>query len=429
VSHPLALTKRTAPLFGAALLAIAMAFVGLRFAFARSSAPLGPPKPASTPPASTPEIGTDASSEDAPPVNERRVALGRKIFFDKALSEPRGTSCASCHDPAHGFAGNNGSTIGVAAGSRPNHFAKRNTPSVLYLKFVRRFHVHWEEDAPLIDARGGFFWDGRSDSIAELVKQPLTNPDEMNNASARQIDDKIKSGDYAEDFRKEFGDAIDDPEASLRALGDAVNAYLLSPEMSPFSSKYDDYIRGRTELTPLEAAGLKLFKDSAKGGCAGCHKLNDSIPIPERSLFTDYGYEALAAPRNRRLPATRDPQYFDLGLCKRPDTHYHTDGEQFCGSFRAPSLRNVATRQSFMHNGAFSKLRDVVSFYATRATNPKRWYTHGAIFDDIPAKYHQYVNVDKAPYNRHEREAPPLDETEIDAIVAFLGTLTDAEFR
>jgi cytochrome c peroxidase len=82
-----------------------------------------------------------------------------------------------------------------------------------------------------------------------------------------------------------------------------------------------------------------------------------------------------------------------------------------------------------MHNGVFSTLRDVVAFYATRATNPTRWYKRGVVFDDMPAQYRQNVNVDKAPYNRHEGEVPPLDESDIDAIVAFLGTLTDAQFR
>ena len=66
-------------------------------------------------------------------------------------------------------------------GSRPGHFASRNTPSVLYLKYVKRFHYHWEEDMPLPDAFGGFFWDGRADSITALVRQPLLNPDEMGN--------------------------------------------------------------------------------------------------------------------------------------------------------------------------------------------------------------------------------------------------------
>src|SRR5580704_2982478 len=100
-----------------------------------------------------------------------RVALGRQMFFDQTLSDPPGTSCASCHDPAHAFAGNNGSLNGVARGSRPGHFARRNTPSVLYLKYVPRFHFHWEEDVDVPDGVGGFFWDGRVDSIASLVRQ------------------------------------------------------------------------------------------------------------------------------------------------------------------------------------------------------------------------------------------------------------------
>jgi cytochrome c peroxidase len=81
-----------------------------------------------------------------------------------------------------------------------------------------------------------------------------------------------------------------------------------------------------------------------------------------------------------------------------------------------------------MHNGVFSKLRDVIAFYATRDTSPERWYKSG-VFDDIPTEYRDNVNVDKAPYNRRRGGSPALDDQEIDAIVAFLGTLTDAQFR
>jgi cytochrome c peroxidase len=359
-----------------------------------------------------------------------RVFLGRTIFFDPRLSVPEGTSCASCHDAKRAFAGNHGSTNGVALGSRPNHFAKRSTPSVLYLQFVRKFHLHWEEDAPLVGAYAGFFWDGRVDSIVDLVKQPLLNPDEMNAGDAARIAATIAAGPYAADFRREFGSVLDDPDpnAALKALSDAVDAYLLSPEMSPFSSRYDDYIRGREQLTPMEAQGLKLFKDPAKGACSGCHRVDDRSPDPKGSLFTDYQFDAVGAPRNRALPATHDPKYFDLGLCERVDADYKAKTEEFCGRFRTPSLRNVAVRQSFMHNGVFSKLRDVVAFYATRDTNPERWYKAGT-FDDIPAMYRDNVNVDKPPYNRRRGATPALDDQEIDAITSFLGTLTDAQFR
>jgi cytochrome c peroxidase len=372
--------------------------------------------------ANTPPLPSAATS--APEPNQAaREALGKRIFFDKNLSEPAGTSCASCHDPARGFAGNNGSKLGVALGSRPGHFAARNTPSVMYLKFARPFHLHWEEDAPLVDAYGGFFWDGRVDQLADVPKQPLLNPNEMNNASSSDVLEKLRRSEYASEFRQEFGE-WSDAERALQALGQALAAYLMSPELSPFSSKYDRYIQHRAEFSAEEALGLRLFKDSAKGGCSECHELHDTMPTPERSLFTNYAFDAVGVPRNTKLPLNGERNHFDLGLCQRPNPRFNSDSPEFCGAFRTPSLRNVALRESFMHNGAFSSLRDVVRFYATRSTNPQRWYA-GAEFDDLPPKYRQYVNVDQAPYNRHAGDAPALNTREIDAIVAFLGTLSD----
>jgi cytochrome c peroxidase len=401
-------------------------------AFSTKPAPVQAPRNHDVHPVAASAAGAEAAqtSGATAQTSGARVSLGRTLFFDPRLSDPEGTSCASCHDPKRAFAGNHGSTNGVALGSRPNHFAKRNTPSVLYLRFVRKFHLHWEEDAPRVNTYAGFFWDGRVDSIVDLAKQPLLNPDEMNAGDAARVAATIAAGPYAADFRKEFGSILDDSDSNttLKALGEAMEAYLLSPEMAPFSSRYDDYIRGKEQLTPIEALGLKLFKDPAKGACSGCHKLNDGSPDPKASLFTDYEFDAVGAPRNRALPATRNPDYFDLGLCERADDDYKSKTAEFCGQFRTPSLRNVAVRQSFMHNGVFSKLRDVVAFYATRDTNPERWYKSGN-FDDIPAKYRDNVNVEKPPYNRRRGGAPALDDREIDAIVAFLGTLTDAAFR
>jgi cytochrome c peroxidase len=391
-----------------------------------ATVPAGTSGPAASDVRAAPASGDSTPKANAP--LDARASLGRTIFFDGSLSEPPGMSCATCHDPARGFAGNNGSTLGVARGSRPKHFARRNTPSVLYLRFVPRFHFHWEEDVDLPDGAGGFFWDGRTDSLASLVQQPLMNPDEMNARDARQVRDKIAAGAYAAEFRQTFAGALDDPDATLAALGTAVEAFLRSDAMTPFTSRYDDYIRGHGALSPVEAQGLKLFKDRAKGACDACHRLNDASPMPERSLFTDYGFEAVGVPRNRNLASNRDPKAFDLGLCERHD-HPHMDDDRECGSFRTPSLRNVAVRQAFMHNGAFTKLRDVVAFYATRGTDPKHWYPSGTAYDDIPQKYRENVNTSRVPYDRGIGETPRLNDGEIDAIVAFLQTLTDAEYR
>jgi cytochrome c peroxidase len=241
------------------------------------------------------------------------------------------------------------------------------------------------------------------------------------------VADKLARSDYASELRDALGASFDDPEAALRALGQAVEAFLLSKPMAPFSSRYDAFIRGQTQLTATEARGLQVFTDPEKGACDACHKMNERSPNPERSLFTDYGHEAVGVVRNRRIPANRNAEYFDLGLCGRHDPRSHTDEERFCGSFRTPSLRNVATRPSFMHNGVFSRLRDVVAFYATRDTDPARWYPAGSKFDDLPARYRKNINVTSVPYNRRRGERPLLDDADIDAIVAFLQTLTDTQ--
>ncbi len=355
-----------------------------------------------------------------------RVSIGRALFFDASLSEPAGTSCASCHDPKQGYAGDNGSDLGTPRGSRGGHYARRSTPSVLYLRFVRRMHMVWDDDSELPEAFGGFFWDGRADSIAELVRQPMLNPDEMGNRGVHQVTSKIARARYADALRAEFDDAFANDERTMRAIGLCLEAFLTSRALSPFSSKYDDYVRGTSQLTAREARGLALFRDMDKGACSACHRLDPSSGLPESSMFTDYGYDIVAVPRNRALPHNRDAKHFDLGLCEREDPRMHTDDPWYCGAFRTPSLRNVALRRHFMHNGVFTSLHEVVRFYATRSTEPARWYgTHK--FDDLPSRHHKNVNADMPPYNQPEGESPRLDEDEIDAIVAFLQTLTDRD--
>ena len=322
----------------------------------------------------------------------------------------------------------------MAAGSRAGALAKRSTPSLFYLSYVPRFRFFRDdrdddERGGHAEPYGGFFWDGRADAIATLARQPLLNPREMNNRDAAQIAEKLRRAPYAEALAREFPGALDPaagPDAALDALGKALDAFLTSPAMAPFSSKFDDYVRGKVTLTPKEAEGLRLFKDPKRGNCAKCHTVVDTAPSPERSLFTDYGYEAVGAPRNAKL-RHRDE---DLGLCERADPLNPTTDSRWCASFRTPSLRNVAVRKGFMHNGAFTNLRDVVRFYATRATSPERWYPSGDLFDDTPAAYRAHVSVSVVPYNRHKGDAPALDDAEIDAIVAFLGrSPTGAERR
>jgi cytochrome c peroxidase len=349
-------------------------------------------------------------------------ALGRAIFFDATLSEPRGTSCASCHDPARAFSGVNGSTNGLPRGSRPGHFARRTSPSLLYLRYVPSFRFHQEGDDPQAEPFGGLFWDGRVDNVRALARQPLLNPDEMNNADGMAIATKLARAPYAAELTRLVG-APTTAEAALDGVGRALEAFLTSDEMAPFSSRFDAFVRGKGTLTALERRGLALFEDPLKGACSSCHLVDVGSHDPVASLLTDYGYDAVAAPRNARAPRRREP---DLGACEPHGPQ--TSEPAPCASFRTPSLRNVAVRASFMHNGTFTRLRDVVAFYATRGTDPKRWYPSGVLFDDVPKQFRGLVNVTSPPYDRRPGYPPALTDEEIDAVVAFLGTLTDAAY-
>ncbi len=374
-----------------------------------------------------PVLALPVSDTGEQPALEPLAALGQTIFYDTTLSDPPGTACANCHDPERAFAGNNGSTAGVPRGSRATHLAKRNAPSLLYLKQIPKFGMRLDDDDAIAPVPfGGFFWDGRSDSIASLVRQPLLNPDEMNNKDARSVTAKLERASYAPYFQRACPTAQNGPEAALDCLGKALEAFLVAPQMAPFSSRFDAFVRGRGKLTPYEMQGLRLFKDPGKGGCVGCHRFYDTGRDPAASMFTDYGYDAVAVPHNANLPASRKP---DLGLCERTDKQTPSNAPENCVRFRTPSLRNVAVRGSYMHNGVFTKLRDVVEFYATRATDPKHWYKSGVKFEDVPAKYRAQVNVASIPYNRREGDVPALNDAEIDAIVAFLQTLTDARYE
>jgi cytochrome c peroxidase len=174
--------------------------------------------------------------------------------------------------------------------------------------------------------------------------------------------------------------------------------------------------------------GYFLYNNPAKANCGGCHvdrPRRDGLP----PLFTDHQFEALGAPRNRGLAVNRDPAFFDLGICG-PSRRDMAGAPQYCGFFITPTLRNVATRRVFFHNGVFRTLRQVMDFYVFRDIQPQRVYPRGAdgavqIYNDLPARYR--VNVDKIdpPFDRKAGEKPAMTAQDEEDIIAFLNTLTD----
>jgi cytochrome c peroxidase len=261
---------------------------------------------------------------------------------------------------------------------------------------------------------------------------PLLSPSEMANASVDSVVAKLRKSSYAAEMRDAFGDGVlDAPALAFDAALLALEVFRQSPaDFYPYDSKYDAYLRRQARLSPQEARGPALFNDPAKGNCAVCHP--SAMKRGAFPRFTDYGFVALGVPRNDFIPANRDPSFFDLGLCG-PLRSDFAGRDEYCGLFRTPTLRNVALRKSYFHNGVFHNLDQAIRFYAQRETAPEKWYRLGPggrlrQFDDLPERYAANVNREP-PFDRPPGGAPALNASESRDVAAFLQTLTDSYSR
>ena len=351
----------------------------------------------------------------------RLTALGRAIFFDAELSPSGAVSCASCHDPKHAYGPPDADTLKLGF---------RAAPSLRYLNTVPPFTEHSfdndGDDSVDLGPTGGHTWDGRASSAHEQARLPLLAPEEMGGPTAQAVIERLRGAPYASQMKALFGaDVFDRGEAAFDAATMALEVFQQSSQdFYPFSSRYDAMLRGQGQLNAQELRGLALFDDPAKGNCASCHlsaiRADGAFP-----LFTDFGHIAIGVPRNPAIKANADPAFHDLGLCGPLRTDLASQAE-YCGRFRTPSLRNVALRHTFFHNAAVTSLAQAVRFYVQRDTDPARWYGASGKFDDLPARYHANVNVE-APFGGALGSPPLLTDAEIDDVVAFLGTLTDAD--
>jgi cytochrome c peroxidase len=351
-------------------------------------------------------------AEDLSPLEH----LGKQIFFDKNLSSPAGQSCASCHAPEVGFTGPDSAVnlkTGVYPGAVPGIFGKRKPPSAAYASFSPKREYNAKDETWV----GGQFWDGRMDDLVAQAKGPFLNPLEMNNASAQDVVDKVRQSKYRGLFEKVYGLKALNEEGADEAfdlIAQAVAAYESSTEVNVFSSKYDYYLAGKATLTAQEQRGLKLFAGQAN--CSACHpheRGDDGSP----PLFTDFSYDNVGTPRNPANPfyqadGSVNPdgtKFRDLGLGA-----VLNDKTQF-GKVKVPTLRNVGKKphpqfvKSYLHNGTFKSLKEVVTFYNLRDKTPDDFY---------PPDVQENVN-------REELGKLGLTDLEEDDIVAFLETLSD----
>ena len=360
------------------------------------------------------------------------TALGRQLFFEPQLSASGQMSCATCHDPrfAYGPPNDRATQLG---GPDLKSAGGRATPSLRYLQALPRFTEHYFDEAmdgsTDVGPTGGHGWDGRADTTHDQAKLPLMSRFEMANGDIARVVAKVAHGALAGRFRATFGDDVfSDPVRASTAVLLCLEVFQQSPkDFYPYSSRFDAYFRRRGELTASEQRGMALFNDPRKGNCASCHPSRGyNGGLPE---FTDFGFNALGVPRNAALPTNENPNFYDLGLCG-PERTDLTSHPEYCGEFRVPSLRNVASRRAFFHNGVFHRLDQVVDFYVERDTNPGKWYPKVAgrvdSFDDLPATHRKNVNHDP-PFGGRPGARPALDKAEIRDVIAFLKTLSDAD--
>ena len=387
--------------------------------------PPTPPPPAPprvAPPATTPTTTTTATTTTTTAADlAARELLGRRLFHDTNLSQPVGTSCASCHNPLRAFAGNHGGTFGVPLGSTGTA-GLRNTPTAMYAGFTPAFSVAMTPRG--LQARGGQFLDGRADTLTQQALGPLLATAEMNNPTAAAVVAKVAASSYAAAFKTAWGAEIFTRAAdAFTAIGRSLEAYERSTEFRPFTSRYDDLLRGRDSFTAAEKRGMHAFFAADKGDCISCHAADRNNRDPAASLFTNHTYVALGVPRNAAIPANADATFFDLGLAG-PKRSAPVGVTGAAGEFKIPTLRNVALKSAFMHNGRFASLSEVVGFYATRDIDPRRWYPVGNIFNDLPLGLRANV-THRPPLDLHPGDRPRLTPGDVSDIVAFLGTLTD----
>lgn len=274
---------------------------------------------------------------DAPKIDEKRAALGAKLFFDERLSGDTSTSCATCHDPAKGWGGKP-----LSDGySSVSYF--RNAPGLFNAAFRKRF-----------------MWDGRLDGSdgGTLVRDMITEAHFMN-ADTRLVQERLKQiPEYAEAFKAAYGG---DPYGG--SIYGSVAEFLKT--IRTVDAPLDKFLRGdSTALSAEQKAGMALFE--GKAGCAACHA---------GATLSDGKQHATGAPDHPDLGKDAERQlsmlrhYSTMGvpafMNRRSDVGLYTvtKDDKDLGKFQTPSLWDVGQTAPYMHSGVFATLAQVVDFY------------------------------------------------------------------
>ena len=281
------------------------------------------------------------------PLTAEKVALGRRLFFDRRLSHNETFSCAMCHVAEHGFTSHEQRTaIGVEGRT-----VRRNAPTLLNVGYSERL-----------------FHDGREATLEAQIWGPLLARNEMANPSVGAVLERIAA---LPGYQEAFEDAFPERGLGMETLGMALASYQRT--LVAIRSPFERWRRGGDALSPSARRGFEIF--AGRGGCAGCHPVDSP-------LLSDGGYHNTGVGYAR---AMGDPTARSVRVQVAPGTYLDVDREllapisepapsdlgryEITGDpndrwrYRTPTLRNVALTAPYMHDGSLSTLEEVVAFY------------------------------------------------------------------
>jgi cytochrome c peroxidase len=346
----------------------------------------------SSPPLGLPALPAMGGNEQTPD----KIALGEKLFNDVRFSSTGAVACSTCHSPAKAFTD---SPLKTSEGIN-KLTGTRNAPTVI--------------NALYFDAQ---FWDGRSPSLEDQALHPFVNPVEMGLADHQPILDLVRSDpDYVSAFKSVFGKSGD--EITMTEVTQAIAAFertIVSGD-SPFDRWY--FGGEGNALTAAQKRGLDIFVN--EGRCVSCHVVEQT-----QALFTDNRFHNIGAGINdiqKDVPDLAGEFLHAKATLSEVDVKVLSDKRtselgRFAvtrefddlGSFKTPTLRNVAVTAPYMHDGSLATLRDVVVHYnnggVTNEGDPVNDFLSGGI----------------RPLN--------LTDQQIDDLVAFMEALTSPEFE
>ena len=315
------------------------------------------------------------------PVERDKAVLGRVLFYDKGLSKDRTVACASCHKQELGFGDNIALSKGV--------YDRSTDRNSIALASVSNFSAYYGTDLNGSNAIR-FFWDNRAETAAEQSQGSMTNPKEMD-MHMEDIVAAVQSQPYYSPlFKKAYGDDFVTQDRVKESIANFVNA------MGSYQSKFDEqaskvnyYDAGSftnfAGFTSQENRGLQIYQSN----CSSCHS-----PIMGRPMLFN---------ASNGLDAVTNPSDRGVG----PVTGLQEDE----GTFKVPTLRNIALSAPYMHDGRFATLEAVVEHYNSGVqAHPNLHYNLRQSFGGDPKRLN-------------------LTADDKQALVAFLHTLTDDHMR